>query len=97
MVSITNLISEFDQIRSIPLVGVRVIKRLRTGQLLIGAGDGTLELVEEATPKAPKNLEKVKIPSMPALRVVRNIIISIEHHILFMKIISLRCSCSQPR
>ncbi|CAH0546208.1 unnamed protein product [Brassicogethes aeneus] len=51
--------------------GVRVIKRLPSGQLLIGAGDGTLELVEESAPKIPK-VKGVKMPSLPALKVLKS-------------------------
>lgn len=50
-------------------LGVKSIKRLFAGPLLIGAGDGTVELVVETAPKIPKD-SVVKMPSIPALRVV---------------------------
>ncbi|CAH1119873.1 unnamed protein product [Phaedon cochleariae] len=50
--------------------GVRAIKLLFNGLLIVGAGDGTVELVEESTPKSAAD-PTVKLPSIPALRVFK--------------------------
>ncbi|CAH1965474.1 unnamed protein product [Acanthoscelides obtectus] len=50
--------------------GVRSIRVLFTGKLLIGAGNGKLELVEESQPKVPDPY--VKYPSVPGLKVLKS-------------------------
>ncbi|KAJ8945339.1 hypothetical protein NQ318_009734 [Aromia moschata] len=47
---------------------IRSIRLLFSGLLIIGGGDGTVELVEETAGRAPE-IEHVKMPSIPALRV----------------------------
>lgn len=60
------------------IIGVKAIKRLFSGLLLIGAGDGTVELVEEV---AGKSVESVlKLPSTPALQPVRNLFLYKNHY-----------------
>lgn len=51
--------------------GVRSIRLLPEDRLLIGAGDGTVELVEQtqAIVKEPSSIA-FKLPSIPALKVV---------------------------
>ncbi|KAL1517593.1 hypothetical protein ABEB36_001334 [Hypothenemus hampei] len=52
--------------------GVRAIKRLFCGNLIIGAGDGTLEIVVEAgAPQLPTDTD-VKLPSTPILKVLKS-------------------------
>ncbi|VEN44166.1 unnamed protein product [Callosobruchus maculatus] len=50
--------------------GVRSIRLLFSGKLIIGAGDGKLELVEESQPKVPDPY--VKYPSIPGLKVLKS-------------------------
>ncbi|XP_044754994.1 cilia- and flagella-associated protein 52 [Coccinella septempunctata] len=52
--------------------GVTAIKRLFTGPLIVGAGDGTVELVEEVKYEKKKTYATnlgLKVPTVPALRV----------------------------
>ncbi|XP_019770665.2 cilia- and flagella-associated protein 52 [Dendroctonus ponderosae] len=52
--------------------GVRTIRRLFSGALIVGAGDGTLELVVEAEkPVLPLDSD-VKLPSVPALKILKS-------------------------
>ncbi|XP_044270982.1 cilia- and flagella-associated protein 52 [Tribolium madens] len=54
-------------------LGVKSIRRLFAGPLLIGAGDGTLELVEEIKSKGGGDKGKrVKVPSVPTLRCLKS-------------------------
>lgn len=53
-------------------LGVTSIKRLFSGLLIIGAGDGTIELTEELKNKVnPKISCGIKVPSIPSLKIVR--------------------------
>ncbi|XP_050310647.1 cilia- and flagella-associated protein 52 [Anthonomus grandis grandis] len=53
--------------------GVRAIRRLFSGELIIGAGDGVLELVIEAEkPVIPGDIMDVKMPSVPALKILKS-------------------------
>lgn len=52
-------------------LGVRSILLLFNGQLVIGAGDGTVELVEECVSKRKTIDNSVKLPSVPALKVLK--------------------------
>ncbi|CAG9771369.1 unnamed protein product [Ceutorhynchus assimilis] len=52
--------------------GVRSLKRLFGGELIIGAGDGTLEMVVEDKPVLPKDCVDVKLPSIPVLKVLKS-------------------------
>ncbi|XP_018568693.1 cilia- and flagella-associated protein 52 [Anoplophora glabripennis] len=51
--------------------GIRSIRLLFNGNLIIGAGDGTLEVVEEAAVRPPIETN-IKMPSVPALRVLKS-------------------------
>ncbi|KAJ8985900.1 hypothetical protein NQ317_010657 [Molorchus minor] len=51
--------------------GVRSIRLLFSGQLVIGGGDGTVEVVKETAGKVPE-IEHVKMPSTPALKVLKS-------------------------
>ncbi|KAF7267221.1 hypothetical protein GWI33_019550 [Rhynchophorus ferrugineus] len=51
--------------------GVRSIRRLFSGQLIVGAGDGTFEMVIEAEKAAPVDVD-VKLPSVPALKILKS-------------------------
>lgn len=51
---------------------MRSIKRLFSGELIIGAGDGTLDLaVEVKEPVIPAENKDVKLPSIPALKILK--------------------------
>lgn len=52
------------------LLGVRSIKRLFSGELIVGAGNGALELVTEV--EHPVLHTKVKHPSVPALKILKS-------------------------
>ncbi|XP_066256318.1 cilia- and flagella-associated protein 52 [Euwallacea similis] len=52
--------------------GVRSIKRLFSGELIIGAGDGTLDLaIESEKPVIPIDSD-VKLPSIPCLKILKS-------------------------
>ncbi|KAJ8919844.1 hypothetical protein NQ315_006373 [Exocentrus adspersus] len=51
--------------------GVRSIRLLFNGNLIIGAGDGGLEVVEEIAPQPKKDDANIRMPSVPALKVLK--------------------------
>ncbi|XP_060519945.1 cilia- and flagella-associated protein 52 [Cylas formicarius] len=53
-------------------LGVRSIRRLFSGRLIIGGGDGTLDLVEETERKGGAVENDIRLPSVPALRVLKS-------------------------
>ncbi|XP_017778484.1 PREDICTED: cilia- and flagella-associated protein 52 [Nicrophorus vespilloides] len=54
-------------------MGIRSIILMNTGEIIIGAGDGTIDVVLEEPPKIDKRITSIafKLPSNPALKVIK--------------------------